>query len=115
MIDLFTSLLQAGLPVEFVSPARNVEFSRRLNPREAQVYRNLIAETGDPPQKPLTDRQRQILRLVAEGNSNKEIANQLSISLQTVKNQLLIIFAQLGASNRTQAVVIAVQRGLIEL
>lgn len=61
----------------------------------------------------LSPRELDILRLVAEGQENKEIAVGLCISKQTVKNHLMAINRRLGAANRTQAAVLAIKQGLI--
>jgi DNA-binding NarL/FixJ family response regulator len=65
--------------------------------------------------EPLTPRETEVLALVAEGLSNKAIADQLGISDQTVKFHVASIAGKLGAANRTEAVRRAVQRGLIVL
>ncbi|MBA7670691.1 Transcriptional regulatory protein DegU [subsurface metagenome] len=64
---------------------------------------------------PLTARETEILNYVAQGNSNKQIAAKLSISEQTIKNHVASIMLKLNANARTQAVVIAVQQGLISI
>jgi DNA-binding NarL/FixJ family response regulator len=64
---------------------------------------------------PLTTREMEILNYVAQGYSNKQIAVQLNISEQTIKNHVASIMLKLNANARTQAVVIAVQKGLISL
>jgi len=64
---------------------------------------------------PLTARETEILNYVAQGNSNKQIAAKLSISEQTIKNHVASIMVKLNANARTQAVVIAVQQGLISI
>ena len=56
-----------------------------------------------------------VLRLVTQGMSNLEIASALSISESTVKSHLNRILSKLGASDRTQAVIIAVKRGIVSL
>jgi DNA-binding NarL/FixJ family response regulator len=56
-----------------------------------------------------------VLRLIAGGNANKEIAAQLSIPEETVKGRVRSIFAKLGANDRTQAVMIGLKRGIIEI
>jgi DNA-binding NarL/FixJ family response regulator len=56
-----------------------------------------------------------VLSLIAEGNSNKEIAASLSVTEDAVKGQVRNILAKLGANDRTQAVTIAVKRGIIDL
>lgn len=67
------------------------------------------------PLEPLTPRERDVLALVAEGRSNKAIAEALGISDQTVKFHVASITSKLGAANRTEAVRLAVRRGLIVL
>lgn len=62
----------------------------------------------------LTDRELEVLQLLAYGNTNKEIANALSISQQTVKSHVIHIFQKLGASDRTEAVAIALRKGIVE-
>ncbi len=63
----------------------------------------------------LSARELEVLRLMAQGHSNKEIANTLGISDQTVKNHVKSIFSKLGVTDRTQAVTTAIQRGVIHL
>jgi DNA-binding NarL/FixJ family response regulator len=61
----------------------------------------------------LTPRELSTLRLIADGRSNKEIANELGISERTVKTHLGHLFAKLGVTSRTEAVKIAMRRGLV--
>jgi DNA-binding NarL/FixJ family response regulator len=70
---------------------------------------------SDPPTESLTPRETQVLALLAEGLPNKAIAARLGISDQTVKFYVASICGKLGASNRTEAVRIALTRGLISL
>jgi DNA-binding NarL/FixJ family response regulator len=63
----------------------------------------------------LTSREIQVLRLVAAGNANKEIANRLMVAEDTVKSHVAKILAKLHANDRTHAVTMAVKRGIIEL
>ena len=63
----------------------------------------------------LTDREITVLRLVAEGKTNKEIANDLGLSEKTVKNHVRNIFHKLHVYDRTQAAIHAIRKGLIEL
>ena len=65
--------------------------------------------------QPLTDREMEILRLIARGLSNKEIARALSISQQTVKNHMTAILRKLAVNDRTQAAVYALRKGWIRL
>lgn len=75
------------------------------------------AESGGEPvfDEPLTQREIQVLELLAEGLPNKAIAGRLGISDQTVKFHVSSISGKLGAANRTDAVRRAVRRGLITL
>lgn len=63
--------------------------------------------------EPLSERERDILQLLAEGHDNRTIAARLHLSEKTVGNRLSEIFAKLGVANRTQAALVAIQRGLI--
>jgi DNA-binding NarL/FixJ family response regulator len=67
------------------------------------------------PAETLTPRELEVLQILTEGLSNKAIARRLGISDQTVKFHVASIGGKLGAQNRTEAVRIAIQRGLIEL
>ena len=66
-------------------------------------------------QEPMTRREQEVLELLAEGLPNKAIAAHLGISDQTVKFHVASISAKLGATNRTEAVRIALRRGLLTL
>jgi two-component system, NarL family, response regulator LiaR len=65
--------------------------------------------------EPLTDRENEVLRLVAQGYSNGDIAQTLKISDRTVGNHIGSILRKLGLSNRTQAALYALRRGLVDL
>jgi DNA-binding NarL/FixJ family response regulator len=77
------------------------------------IRQTFIAER--PPANPLSPRELDILRLIAAGESNQEIARHLDISLQTVKNHVATVMHKLGAPNRIRAVTYAVRQGWIEL
>lgn len=64
---------------------------------------------------PLSDREMEVLVLIVEGKSNKEIASLLGISHQTVKNHMTSILRKFGVEDRTQAVVYALKRGWVKL
>lgn len=70
------------------------------------------AEPAGPPAEALTDRELGVLRLICHGYSNPEIAQQLHLAPGTVRNYVSNILQKLGAEDRTQAAVIAYQRGL---
>lgn len=76
------------------------------------VIRNLATRT---PNSDLSPREREVLSLVARGKSNKEIAASLDISEATVKCHVSVILRRLDASDRTQAVVVALQRGIVHI
>lgn len=62
---------------------------------------------------PLSPAELRVLRLLAYGLTNKEIAREIGRSYETVRNQIMAIGRKLGTTNRTQAVIIALQRGII--
>ncbi len=64
---------------------------------------------------PLTPKEMEVLRLMAEGCLNKQIADKLDVTEQTVKNHITSILRKLNANARTQAVVIAIKKGLVTL
>lgn len=70
---------------------------------------------AEHPIEPLTERELQVLQLLAQGLANKQIAAALSISEHTVKFHVSSIYAKLGAANRTEAVRLGVQQGLVIL
>ena len=69
----------------------------------------------DLPTRALTDRQIEILTHVARGGSNRQIGQTLGISERTVRNHLRSISAKLSTSDRTRAVVVAIERGWIAI
>ena len=66
-------------------------------------------------EEPLTPREIQVLELLAEGLANKAIAERLGISDQTVKFHVAAVLGKLGVANRTEAVRVAVRRGLVAM
>jgi len=77
-----------------------------------EVAAELAEHTGEDD---LTSREIEVLRLIAAGNANKEIAGHLSIAEETVKNHISNILAKLHAKDRTHAVTTALKRGIIQL
>jgi len=80
----------------------------------SKLLRRLQQEQLEPGLTPLTPREHEVLRLLARGMENKDIAAELTISQRTVKFHVSAILSKLGAGNRTEAVAIAAQCGLIE-
>ena len=103
-------LLKTMPPQEMVEVIRRVHAGRKFIPPEVAAH--LAEHLGD---ETLTDRELAVLRLVMSGNSNRDIAETLLISGQTVKTHLKHILQKLGAGSRTQAVAIGVRRGIIQL
>ena len=81
---------------------------------EPRVATKVVAELG-PHKRPaaLSHREREVLRLVAGGHSNKQIARTLGITERTVKFHVTSILNKMGAENRAQAVALAARRGLV--
>jgi len=78
----------------------------------------LLGEARQPAEaltEPLSDRETEVLSLIAEGLSNKIIAHRLDISEHTVKTHVTAILGKLGAASRTEAVAQAIRRGLVML
>jgi len=72
------------------------------------------SDTADSPtREPLTPREQEVLDLLARGLSNKTIASRLGISDQTVKFHVAAVMGKLGATNRTRAVRLALEHGLV--
>jgi len=78
----------------------------------AEFQRLSEREFQDQPYERLTDRERDILSLVGQAATNREIAQRLGISEKTVRNRLSVIFDKLHINNRTQAALFAVRQGL---
>jgi DNA-binding NarL/FixJ family response regulator len=108
-----------GYLLKGASGAEIAQAVRALNAGESylepRIAAKLVAEVRAPYRFAglLTERQHAVLRLVAAGLSNKQIARSLSISERTVKFHLTAIFGKLEAENRAQAVANALQRGLL--
>ena len=79
------------------------------------VAARLVGKMRAPAEEQLSSREVEVLQLVAEGESNGEIAAQLHISQATVKSHLVNIFGKLGVSDRTAAVTTALRRGILSL
>jgi DNA-binding NarL/FixJ family response regulator len=95
---------------ELIDTIRTVHAGRKtLSP---EVTTELAEHATD---EALTKGEIDVLRLIAAGNANKQIADQLSISEDTVKSRIKNIFVKLGANDRTHAATIGLKRGIIDL
>ncbi|HTR37558.1 MAG TPA: response regulator transcription factor [Bryobacteraceae bacterium] len=103
-------LLKAQVNRELLEIIRSVHSGHKRIPPE--IAAELADHTGEDE---LSAREIEVLRLVAAGNANKEIAAQLSIGEETVKRHVTNILAKLRANDRTHAVTIGIKRGIIEL
>ncbi len=80
---------------------------------DASPARQPEPQTGQAPESPLSEREMEVLRLVAEGQRSKEIADVLAITERTVKAHLTSIFNKLGATSRAEAIARAMSTGLL--
>jgi DNA-binding NarL/FixJ family response regulator len=114
------SALDAGAAGYLLKDVEPDELARAIHaaatgdvPLEPRAARTLLASrTTPPPGEGLSEREREVLLLVAEGLPNKLIARRLSISEKTVKAHLTSVFRQIGVTDRTQAALWAVEQGL---
>jgi DNA-binding NarL/FixJ family response regulator len=103
-------LLKGLLRKELLETIRAVHAGQKRLPPEiaAEIAEHATDDT-------LTRREIDVLRLIAAGNANKEIAAQLSLTEETVKGHVKNILAKLDANDRTHAVTIGLKRGIIEI
>jgi len=93
-----------------------LETIRAAHAGQKRLSSEVAAEiAGHATDDVLTPREVDVLRRVARGNANKEIAAQLSLTEETVKSHLKSILAKLSANDRTHAVAIGLKRGIIDL
>jgi DNA-binding NarL/FixJ family response regulator len=102
-------LLKSTLHKELVETIRAVHAGKKS--LSAEVSFQLAEHATDDALSPAEIR---VLRLIAEGNANKEIASLLSVSEETVKGQVRNILSKLGAKDRTHAAMVGLKRGIIE-
>jgi len=103
-------LLKNMPPSELVQVIRQVHAGKKRVPN--QVASHLAEHMSD---EALTPREIDVLRQIAGGNRNRDIGDRLSISEETVKVHIKHLMDKLGARDRTQAIAIAVRRGIIQL
>ena len=103
-------LLKSTSSSELVDVIRQVRAGNRKIPIE--VAATLAEHYSD---EPLSDRELEVLRHLVDGNRNRDIAEKLLIAEETVKAHMKHIMAKLGANDRTEALAIALRRGVIQL
>lgn len=103
-------ILKGHVHRELMDAIRAVNAGQKRIP--AEVAKELADHATDDE---LTPREIDVLRLIASGNANKQIADQLSIGEGTVKSHVANILSKLGANDRAHAVTIGLKRGIIEL
>jgi DNA-binding NarL/FixJ family response regulator len=102
-------VLKSSSPEELVRAIQHVHAGKKYLPPELAV--ELAQHVGES----VTSREVDVLKLIAAGNRNQDIAKALCIAEDTVKGHIKRIMEKLGARDRTQAVAIALQRGIIQL
>src|ERR1700747_3613157 len=102
-------LLKNSLHKELLETIRSVYAGKRA--LSAEAFMQLAEHATDDALPPSEIR---VLRLIAEGNANKEIAAEISVSQETVKGQVRNSLSKLGANDRTHAAMIGLKRGIIE-
>lgn len=105
----------SGFVVKEMALDRLLEAIRRVYQGEQYIPPEVAARIGERLLAQLSPRELDVLQHVAKGLSNKEIAAQLGVVEGTVKIHVANIFAKLGVSDRTQALVAAVKRGIIQI
>lgn len=103
-------VLKSMPPKELVDVIRQVHLGKKRIP--AEIAAHLAEHYSD---EALTEREIEVLREIAGGNRNRDIAEKLFITEETVKVHIKHLMEKLGASDRTQAVAIGVRRGIIQL
>lgn len=103
-------ILKSQVNQELLETIRSVHAGKMRIPQEIAVQ--IVEHAADDA---LTRREIDVLRLIAAGNGNKQIADQLSIGEGTVKSHVNNILSKLGANDRTHAVTIGLARGIIDL
>ena len=93
-----------------------LETVRAVHAGQKRIPQEIAAELADhATDDDLTLREIDVLRLIAAGNANKQIADQLSITEETVKGRVKNILSKLGANDRTHAAMIGIKRGIINI
>jgi DNA-binding NarL/FixJ family response regulator len=103
-------ILKGNVRKDLLDTIRSVRAGKKI--LHAEVAAELATHAADDS---LSEREIEVLSLIAAGNSNKLVADQLAISEDTVKGHVKSILSKLGVNDRTHAVTAALKRGIIEL
>ncbi len=105
----------AGFVVKNMNLSQLLDAIRRVYAGERYVPPELASALSERPISPLSERETEVLSLIGQGRSNKEIGSLLGVTEGTVKIHVTNIFSKLNVAARTEALVVAVQRGLIDI
>lgn len=105
----------SGFVIKEMALDRLLDAIRVVYAGDQYIPSEIASRIGQRMLAPLSPREMEVLKLVAKGLSNKEIAAQLGLVVGTIKIYIANIFSKLGVSDRTQALVAAVKRGIIEI
>jgi NarL family two-component system response regulator YdfI len=119
--DMFRRGVKAVLPANATGPqiAAATEAAAAglvvIHPSEVEtlLQAQTASESPEVLPEPLTPRETEVLRLLAEGLGNKDIASRLAVSEHTVKFHVASIMGKLGAASRTEAVMLGIRHGLV--
>lgn len=105
----------AGLVVKSMNLEQLFDAIRRVHAGERHIPPELAVRMSERGFSPLSERETEVLTLIAKGRSNKEIASTLGVTEGTVKLHVTNILTKLEVNARTEALVVAVQRGIIDI
>ena len=105
----------AGFVVKNMDLAQLLEAIRKVHAGEKYIPAGLAVRMSERILSPLSERETEVLALISKGRSNKEIASALSITEGTAKLHVTNILTKLEVNTRTEALVVAVQRGIIDI
>jgi DNA-binding NarL/FixJ family response regulator len=105
----------AGFVVKEMSVDRLLDAIRRVHRGEQYIPAEVATRVGERLLAQLSPRELEVLRLVAKGLSNKEIASELKVVEGTIKIHVTNVLSKLRVADRTQAIVVAIQRGIIDI